>query len=480
METINDIRVRFAPSPTGLLHLGGVRTALFNYLFAKKYNGTFILRIEDTDRTRFDENSVENLISSLCRLGLDYDEGPYKEGDSKPYFQSERLDMYHKHAKQLIDNGQAYYCFCTKDELDDMRKKQEIAKETTKYDGRCKNLSDTEIQAKLEAKIPFVVRMKIPSDTVFDFEDLVRGNVQIASDLVEDQVILKADGFPTYHLAAVIDDHYMRISHVLRGEEWLYSTPKHLFLYQAFGWSPPIWVHLPLLLNTDRSKLSKRHGDFSVSTYLDAGYPKEAVINFVALLGWHSADDRELFSLGELIQEFSLERITKSAAIFDITKLEWMSGWYIRSLPLQEVAHKCRVYFEKEGIDIHDEVKYLKVISRARDQINKLPDITLHAKMFYTETPLNQECSEIVQQDISQKVLTWFVKALQEGEEPMDKEAIQILVSKCSAELGIKGKALYFPLRIALFGDCHGPDIPLLIDLYGKQESLSRLHKHIL
>ena len=477
-----EIRVRFAPSPTGLLHLGGARTALYNYLFAKKSNGKFLLRIEDTDRTRYVEGSVENLVDSLNELGIEYDEGPFKEGDSKPYFQSERLDIYHKHVQELIANDKAYYCFCSKEELDQMREKQQQNNETTKYNGKCKNLSEEEVKNRLGQESGgngYVVRMKMPSDKIFYFEDLVRGSVQIASDQIEDQVILKADGFPTYHLAAVIDDHYMKISHVLRGEEWLYSTPKHIFLYESLGWTPPIWVHLPLLLNTDRSKLSKRHGDFSVSNYLQMGYLKEAIINFVALLGWHSADDRELYTLDELISEFSLERLTKSGAIFDITKLDWMNGHYIRNLPLEYIAELCKPYFTKENIDTSDDAKYLKVINRARDQITKLPEIIEHARMFYEEMPISEENMEIVRQEGSQLVLKWFVEALNEVDRANTKEKVSDLVNTCSKELNIKGKNLFFPLRIALYGDCHGPDIPMLVDIFGIRECVEKINKFL-
>jgi glutamyl-tRNA synthetase len=469
-----EIRVRFAPSPTGLLHLGGVRTALYNYLFAKKNNGVFLLRIEDTDRTRFVEGSVENLINSLKELGIDYNEGPFKIGPNAPYFQSERLKLYHECVDMLIEKNKAYYCFCSKEELDEMRNKQQENKETTKYDGRCRDLSPEEIKVKLDDKVPYVVRMKMPNDKVFSFDDLIRGNVQIASDLVEDQVILKTDGFPTYHLAAVVDDHYMNISHVLRGEEWLYSTPKHIFLYESLGWEPPIWVHLPLLLNTDKSKLSKRHGDFSVSNYLNQGYLKEAIINFVALLGWHSADDKELFTMDELVSEFSLERIGKAGAIFDITKLEWMNGWYIRNLPLDYIADLCKPYFEKAGIDISDRTKYLKVITRARDQITKLPDVVEHGAVFYKEFVLSEENMAVIKEEGSQRVLSWFADALS-GVGEVSKEEVSELIKKGSAELGIKGKGLYAPLRIALFGEAHGPDIPMLVDIYGVSECVRKM-----
>jgi len=468
-------KVRFAPSPTGFLHLGGVRTALYNYLFAKQNKGQFILRIEDTDQGRLVEGSVDNLISSLHKLGLNYDEGPGQEGENAPYFQSERLDIYRQHAMKLVEQDKAYFCFCSKNELEEMRSRQLENNETTKYNGKCRDLSLKEIAFLMERNTQYVIRLKMPQDHIFIFNDLVRGKVHIDSELIEDQIILKSDGFPTYHLAAVVDDHYMNISHVFRGEEWLYSTPKHIFIYESLGWDPPLWVHLPLLLNTDKSKLSKRHGDFSVSNYLERGYLKEAIINFVALLGWHSADDRELFTLEELITEFSLARITKSGAVFDLTKLDWMNAWYIRNLPLEDIAELCKPYFLNLEFDISDQNKYYKVIKRTRDQITKLPEIVDQAKVFYQEFVVSPEGQDCLLLPDSQQVLKWMYRTLQS----LNFDSITELLKQCSQELNIKGKNLYFPLRIALFGDCHGPDIPLLIDILGTEESLKRIAKWI-
>jgi glutamyl-tRNA synthetase len=473
-------RVRFAPSPTGLLHLGGLRTALYNFLYAKAHDGTFLLRIEDTDQVRFVPGSVENLISSLVSLGIDYDEGPDKSGQSAPYFQSQRLDLYHQHIKNLLASSHAYHCFCSKQDLEAMRNDQESRKETTKYDGRCRELTLDDISQRLAEGTPHVVRIKMPSDRIYTIHDHIRGDIAIVSDLVEDQVILKADGFPTYHLASVVDDHYMEITHVLRGEEWLYSTPKHIFIYESLGWTPPIWVHLPLLLNTDRKKLSKRDGDFSVAKYLSMGYLKEAVINFVALLGWHASDDREIYSLDELIDEFSLDRITKSGAIFDITKLDWLNGYYIRNLPLAYIADHCREYFVEKDIDISDDEKYLKVINRARDQISKLPDIITYASIFYQDVSPNAENLELIQLPESKKVISIFIEKLEiwKNKDFTPDDMTEIL-KNVSTELDVKGKNLYFPLRIALFGDKNGPDIPLLVSIYGIGDSINKLSKFL-
>ena len=342
---MQQVRVRFAPSPTGFLHIGGLRTALYNYLFARKEKGTFILRIEDTDQSRIVPGAIENLIVSLHNLGLDFDEGPGKEGSFGPYIQSQRLNLYQKQAQILLEKGFAYPCFCSSETLTNMRKEQQEKGEFVKYDRRCLALSKTEIERKIAAGEKYVIRLKIPDNRKFSFFDLIRGEVEMDSSQSDDQVLLKSDGFPTYHLASVVDDHFMQISHIIRGEEWLSSTPKHIFLYECLGWKAPKWVHLPLILNPDRTKLSKRMNDVSVDNYLAKGYLREAIVNFVALLGWHPADDRELFTLEELCDVFSLKRVNKANAIFDLAKLDWMNGHYLRSLPLEEIALRCKPLF---------------------------------------------------------------------------------------------------------------------------------------
>jgi len=470
----NPVRVRFAPSPTGMLHLGGVRTALYDYLLAKKTNGTFILRIEDTDQTRYVEGSVQNLIDSLKILGIQFDEGPEIGGKYGPYIQSERLAIYNKYVQELLDKGVAYHCFCTKEEIDAMRAEQMEKKQNPQYNGKCRCLSKEEVESKKAQGLPYVIRLKMPSDRAFAFEDFIRGHVEIDSSLIDDQVILKSDGFPTYHLAAVIDDHLMEISHVLRGEEWLPSTPKHIFIYESLGWTPPKWVHLPLLLNTDRSKLSKRHGDFSVQNYLNMGYLKESIVNFVALLGWHAAEDRELYTLEELTKEFSIDRVNKAGAIFDITKLEWMNGWYIRNLDISYIAHEAKPFFEKAGIDIHDQTKYLKCVKTATDYGSTLAGLVDHAKAYYQNPEFNDEDQELLKKDATKRVLNWYRVKLR-GLTAINKDDLAPLVKEGMTELGIKGKDYYFPLRLAMFGACHGPDIPTIIDNLGLNESIHRL-----
>ncbi len=293
------VRVRFAPSPTGYLHVGGLRTALYNFLFAKHHGGKIILRIEDTDQSRKVEGAVENLIETLRWAGVVYDEGPDRNGGFGPYIQSQRLSLYQQYAKQLIGSNKAYYCFCSSERLDEVRKKQIALKQSPSYDRHCRDLSSAESEKRVAAGDRYVVRMKVPLDGEMTFEDVIRGKVTIAYKILDDQVLIKSDGFPTYHLAVVVDDHLMGITHIIRGEEWLSSVPKHILLYQYFGWELPEYVHLPLLLNPDKSKLSKRQGDVAVEDYRAKGYLKEAIVNFIAFLGWNPGDEREIFFMDQ-------------------------------------------------------------------------------------------------------------------------------------------------------------------------------------
>ncbi|MBN2398428.1 MAG: glutamate--tRNA ligase [Deltaproteobacteria bacterium] len=475
MHTGNhQVRVRFAPSPTGYLHVGGLRTALFNYLFARKQGGTFILRIEDTDQKRSIPGALENLIATLTRTGLQHDEGPDVGGDCGPYIQSERTEIYRDYIRKLLDSGHAYHCFCDEDRLERLREEQRKRKRPPMYDGRCRNLPPDEVADNLARGIPSVIRLRYPCEGKTVFDDVVRGRVAIDNSIVDDQVLIKSDGFPTYHFASVVDDHLMRITHVIRGEEWLSSVPKHIFLYESFGWEVPVFVHLPLLLNPDRSKLSKRQGDVSVESYLEKGYLTEALLNFIALLGWHSADDREIYSLKELEEVFSLERISKAGAVFDPEKLNWMGGYYIRHLDVAYIADQSRRFFEEAGIDISDTGKYLKVIATAREYVHCLSMIVEHARMFYDTLTFSEEDWDFLGQEGPKRILAYMIDALgrQEHWSPDDVSA---LVKKAIGDLGVKGKGFYFPLRLALFGSCHGPDIPTLINILGRDDSIKRL-----
>ncbi len=469
-----DIRVRFAPSPTGYLHVGGLRTALFNYLFARKNNGSFVLRIEDTDRKRYIPGAQENLLKTIKEVGLDYDEGPIIGGDYGPYIQSERSDLYRKYAQELIDKDAAYYCFCPEERLEKLRNEAKENNTAVMYDGKCRNLSPEEVQEKLAQNVPHVIRLKIPKEGSTVFYDVVRERVEVDNALVDDQVIIKSDGFPTYHLANVVDDHLMKISHVIRGEEWLISVPKHIFMYESLGWKVPKFVHLPLLLNPDKTKLSKRQGDVAVEDYLAKGYLPEALINFVALLGWHANNDREFYTLEELIKAFSLKRISKSGAVFDVEKLNWMNGSYLRKLDLEYIAEKAKPFFEKAGIDISDHKKYLKVVDNARKRAATILEMIVHSEMFYNELVFSDEDKDISSKEEARNLFSFWIERLSTKDE-WSEEEINNLVKETTSTVGVKGKDLYFPLRLALFGEVHGPDIPRLIDILGTKEAIARL-----
>ena len=351
------VRVRFAPSPTGYVHIGSLRTALYNYLFAKQHGGQYLLRIEDTDQTRYVEGAIENMIRVLKWAGIEHDEGAMltndgklvQRGDYGPYIQSERLEIYQKYIKQLIEKGHAYYCFCSKERLEDLREEQKAKGLTPKYDGKCRQYSLEEAQKRIEAGEDYVVRLKLPENQDILFEDLIRGTVVVNTNDLDDQVLMKADGYPTYHFAVVVDDHLMGITHVIRGEEWVISTPKHVYLYQAFGWPVPKFVHLPNILNKDKKKLSKRQGDVAVEDFRKKGYLPEGLVNYLALVGWSPEDNQEIFQMEELIQKFSLDRVSKSGGIFDIDKLNWINAHHIKEASPERLAQLARPHLIDAG-----------------------------------------------------------------------------------------------------------------------------------
>ncbi|HES58801.1 MAG TPA: glutamate--tRNA ligase, partial [Caldithrix sp.] len=394
----SEIRVRFAPSPTGFVHVGSLRTALYNYLFARHNNGKFILRIEDTDQDRFVEGAVDNLLNVLKWAGLDYDEGPQKENSSESYYQSERLPLYQKHIQILLDKGTAYPCFCSSERLEEMRSNQMARGEDARYDGRCRAIPAEEAKKRMKAE-PHVLRMKIPAGETVIVDDIVRGKVSFQTDVLDDQVLIKSDGFPTYHFANVVDDHLMRISHVIRGEEWLPSTPKHILLYKMFDWDMPVFAHLPLLLNADRSKLSKRQGDVAVEDYRDKGILPQALVNFVALLGWNKGDDQEIFSLSELCEYFTLERVTKAGAVFDLDKLNWMNGQYIRQISEDEYIELGGNWLTKLDLDSGDYQKNKLILLSIRNHLNRFDELTEAASIFFKD-----------QLNYSEDALEWIKK----------------------------------------------------------------------
>ncbi|GAB4178855.1 MAG: glutamate--tRNA ligase [Calditrichia bacterium] len=472
---MNSVRVRFAPSPTGYLHVGGLRTALYNYLFARKNNGVFVLRIEDTDRTRYVEGAVENLMNTLKLCGLEYDEGPDKPGEFGPYIQSERFDLYKKHARQLVDEGKAYPCFCTPEDLEQMRKEQQERGETPQYDRRCRNIDPSTARKRMETE-PHVIRLKMPTEGETQFHDLIRGDISMPNEMSDDQVLIKTDGYPTYHLANVVDDHYMGITHVIRGEEWLPSVPKHITLYNMFGWELPQFAHLPLLLNPDRSKLSKRQGDVAVEDYLKKGYLPEALVNFVALLGWNPGNDQEIFTRKELIEQFSLERVNKSGAVFDINKLRWMNGMYLRNLDDQKFVEFTVPFLKDAGLDVDSEPKIEEIVLSFKQKIETAAELPEKAAIFFSDQIeiKEEDALEIIKSDPAKKVLA-ALKSKIESMDQIDLNSFQVVMKEVQKETGVKGKDLWMPVRVALTGVTHGPELPIIIDVFGKEKILNFL-----
>jgi glutamyl-tRNA synthetase len=473
----NEVRVRFAPSPTGYLHVGGLRTALYNYLFAKSKGGKFILRIEDTDRTRYVEGAVEKLIESLKWVGLNPDEGPDNEGDYGPYVQSKRLDIYKKYAEKLIEDKKAYYCFCKPERLSSLREEQQKLKlPQAKYDKKCLHLTNDEINEKLEKKIPHVVRLNVEPNQSIKFEDHVRGIVEFNSDNIDDQVLIKGDGYPTYHLANVVDDYLMKISHVIRGEEWLSSTPKHVLLYNYLNWELPEFAHLPLLLNPDKSKLSKRQGDVAVEDYKEKGYLKESLVNFVALLGWNFGDDQEFYLLEEMIEKFSLDRVNKAGAVFNVEKLDWLNGMHIRHKDNEELLTLFKLELKKSNFGSnHSDDFLMAIIDSMKERITFIGDLVQNSSYFF-EIPETYDPNIIKKRwkDDSAKLLVEYIDQLSKTE-IMDKHSFESALKSVAEKNECGAGRLIHPLRLSVSGVGIGPGIYDLLSIIGKEEVINRI-----
>ncbi len=472
-------RVRFAPSPTGYLHVGGLRTALYNYLFAKKNGGEFILRIEDTDQNRFVEGAVENLIETINWVGLEYDEGPNKDGKVGPYFQSERLEIYKKYSEQLIEQGDAYRCFCTPERLTALREEQQKAKlPQAKYDKLCLHLSKEEIEKNIADGKPYIVRLNVKAGDNIIINDIVRDKVEFTRAVIDDQVLIKTDGFPTYHMANVIDDHLMGITHVIRGEEWLSSTPKHILLYNAFGWEVPEFAHLPLLLNADRSKLSKRQGDVAVEDYKAKGYLKEALLNFVALLGWSTSDNTEFFNLEDLVNNFSLERVHKAGAIFNVEKLDWINAEHLRKKDKLEILQMLKTELAKskyKDLELTDE--YLLLIVEAMlERVSFVKEYIDNSPYFY-ERPTSYDETVIKKRwkDDSVDLLQKYVAKLTELENPI-KADYEIALKQVAEAAECGAGRIIHPVRVATSGMGIGPGVYDLLFILGKDEVIARIN----
>lgn len=493
---VQRVRTRFAPSPTGFLHVGGLRTALYNYLYAKKMNGDFIVRIEDTDQARKVEGADKSLLKTLEMTGIVPDESFMHGGNFGPYVQSERLDTYRELCRQLLEQKNAYYCFSTAEELEENRKLQMKQGLQPKYNRKWLpeemggSMPDSEVRKKFEEGLPYVVRMRVPDYISIMFEDLVRGPVEFDSATVDDQVLMKSDGFPTYHFASVIDDHFMEISHVIRGEEWLSSMPKHLLLYEFFGWEPPKVAHLPLLLNPDRSKLSKRQGDVAVEDFINKGYSPEAVINFVALLGWNEGEgcEREVYSLDELKEKFSLQRVGKAGAVFNVEKLGWLEKQYIKARPQETIIDAIKplllTELEKKNTDMDvDRIssdEYLgQVIELMRERVSFEHEfITFSSYFFFDPEKYDEKAVQKRWTPDTNEVLEEFITVLEQTDD-FSAENLEAALKDFVVPEEKKPAFLIHPVRILASGVGFGPSLYHMLEVLGREAVVRRLKKGI-
>lgn len=476
-----NVRVRFAPSPTGSPHIGNIRTAVFDWLFARHKGGAFILRIEDTDRARLVPGSLEEIMHDLRWLGMQWDEGPEVGGDYGPYFQSERVDIYAKYARQLIESGHAYYCYCTPERLDEMRKKQQAEGKPTGYDRHCRCLSEEERAQSEAAGLSKVIRFAMPESGTTTYHDFIRGELSFDNTLQDDFVMIKSDGFPTYNFASVIDDHLMEISHVIRGEEYISSMPKYVHLYAALGWEEPVWVQVPLILGPDRSKLSKRHGAVNFASYIEEGYLPEALINYLALLGWSAAEDRDLYSVDELIEKFTLEGIVNRPAIFDAQKLLWMNGQYIRMCGVGRLTDLVIPYLSKAGLipeqpDVVLRGYLMKVVSLIQDRLRVLSDAPEQADIFLKEQVDYDE--KAVRKWLAAPGASELLLDVADGLEQLPEwtaEALEEVVRMTGEDHNRKGGEVIHPVRVATTGRTVGPGLFETLDALGRDKVIARL-----
>ncbi len=458
------IRVRIAPSPTGYPHIGTIYQALFDYAYARGRSGTFVIRIEDTDQARFVMDAEDEIYNAIDWFGLTEDESPRKGGPSGPYRQSERLAIYQKYARELIEKGSAYYCFCSKERLEEVRQRLASEKKQVMYDKHCRNLTDEQIAANVASNMPRTVRLRVPENRQISFTDWLRGEISFNSNLVDDQVLLKSDGFPTYHLAVVVDDHLMEISHVVRGEEWLSSTPKHILLYQAFGWEIPSLIHTPILRNPDKSKLSKRQGHTNVSWYREAGYLPEAILNYLALMGWSHPEGKEIFPLSEFIEQFDFKDVNPIGPIFDLAKLNWMNQHYIQETRDEELLERLLVHFP----DLHDKDQsfLLRLMPLVKTRMDTLSDFTALTRHFFVEPDYS------VEDGGDKKILAETQKSL-------------TAVKKWQADaifLGLKSVMQEHKVRMPFFyklftGAERGLPLPQSLEIIGRDRTLARLDR---
>ena len=469
-------RTRFAPSPTGYMHIGNLRTAIFEYLIAKKDNGDFILRIEDTDQTRKVEGAIDFIYDtlSLCRFKID--EGPNNEGEYGPYIQSERIDIYKKYALKLVEKGAAYYCFCTEERLDKLREVASLNKQAFMYDGHCRNLSKEEVDEMLAKGVPYVIRQAMPKTGETIVSDVVYGDIVINNSVLEDQILIKSDGYPTYNFANVIDDHLMNITHVVRGKEYLDQTAKYNLLYDAFGWKKPEYVHVAMVLGEDGSKLSKRNGDASFMDLYNEGYLPDAIVNYLVLLGWSPETNQEVFSMDELINAFDPKRISKSSSQYDVKKLNWFNAQYIKRLSMDDYFDFVLPFLKDAyNLDEKSDEWIHHLVSIYQNHISYGKEIVNEVKIFFEDDiTLDEECLSFMKQDGVNDTLKAFkeeIKAISDW----NVDSISIAINNVKEKAGVKGKMLYMPIRIAVSGVMHGPELPDTIYLLGKEKVLKRL-----
>lgn len=471
------VRTRFAPSPTGYMHIGNLRTALYEYLIAKHEDGDFILRIEDTDQERYVEGAIDAVLQSLEAAGMDYDEGPGKDGGFGPYIQSERRDIYKKYAEELVEKGEAYYCFCDKERLDTLREHAEALKRPFKYDKHCLGLSKEEIKEKLDAGVPYVIRQNNPTEGTTTFEDAIFGKISVENSELEDMVLLKSDGLPTYNFANVVDDHLMEITHVVRGSEYLSSSPKYNRLYNAFGWDIPVYIHCPPIMKDAQNKLSKRNGDASFKDLVDKGFLPEAIVNYIVLLGWSPGSNEEIFSLEELKKNFDYMNINKSPAIFDIEKLKWMNSEYLMRMSPEKFYETALPYIEEvtEGTDL-DTKKIAEILQKRTVLLKEIPDQIRFFREL-PEYPIDMHVHKKMKTDaeIAENSLRKAIPVL-EGITDWNYDNLHNSLMDLVKEMGIKNGQMLWPIRTALSGESFTPGGAFEIaDILGKEESLKRL-----
>jgi nondiscriminating glutamyl-tRNA synthetase len=470
------IRVRFAPSPTGYLHVGGARTAIFNWAFARRRGGVFVLRIEDTDVERSTRESEQSLIEDLRWLGLDWDEGPAKGGPYGPYRQSERLELYRTVAEALVLKGRAYPCFCSEEELDKKREATAARGKATHYDGTCRELRDDEVEANRAAGRAEVIRFKVDPGIV-TVPDLIRGKVELSTDMVGDFILIRSNGLPTYNFAVAVDDLNMKISHVLRGEEHLPNTLRQVLVYQALGAEPPAFGHVSLILAEDRSKLSKRHGASSIGELRAAGFLPHAVVNYLALLGWSHSEEKEVLTLDELVQDFALERVSKSAAIFDMKKLHWMGGMHIRNFRPEELFETAELFLPDDIRKAYDQNELHSIFALLQERTECYSQLAQSSRIFLKPPVLDDDAKSCLNSPVSQKVVTALAAALENVEGDLSPDGFKDIIKQVGQNMAVKGKELYFPVRAAVTGNVHGPDIATVVSIRGKDDVIDTLNQ---